>query len=84
MLHDSIEDQGHQISLDQIKDMFGETVYRIVRDCSDAIVTEEGGKRPPWKDRKTKYLAKIATKSQETLLVSCAEKLHHVRLRPYW
>lgn len=79
LLHDSIEDQGHKIDLDQVKEMFGETVHRIVLECSDAIVTQEGEEKPPWRERKTEYLAKIATKSQETLLVSCADKLHNAR-----
>ena len=30
LLHDIIEDQGHKIDLDQIKERFGETVQRIV------------------------------------------------------
>ena len=36
LLHDVIEDQGHKIDLDQIKERFGETVQRIVSECSDA------------------------------------------------
>lgn len=79
LLHDAVEDQGHKIDLEQIRDKFGETVYRIVRECSDAIVTEEGQEKPPWEERKKTYLGKIASKSQETLLVSCADKLHNAR-----
>ena len=30
LLHDSIEDQGHRIDLDQIREKFGDTVHRIV------------------------------------------------------
>ena len=79
LLHDSIEDQGHRIDLNEVRERFGETVERIVAECSDAIVTTKGEKKPPWKKRKEKYLAKIASKSQETLLVSCADKLHNAR-----
>lgn len=79
LLHDSIEDQGHKIGLDDIKERFGETVHRIVLECSDAVVTEEGQEKPPWKERKTAYLAKMSGKSRETLLVSCADKLHNAR-----
>ena len=79
LLHDSIEDQGHKISLEQIKDKFGGTVHRIVLECSDAIVTEEGEEKPPWKQRKTAYLKRIPHKSRETQLVSCADKLHNAR-----
>lgn len=79
LLHDSIEDQGHKISLDEIKERFGETVHRIVLECSDAVVTRKGEEKPPWQERKEKYLAEIASKSKETLLVSCADKLHNAR-----
>lgn len=79
LLHDAIEDQGHKISLDEIKGRFGDTVHRIVLECSDAIVTSEGEEKPPWRERKEKYLAAIGTKSQEALLVSCADKLHNAR-----
>ena len=79
LLHDAIEDQGHKINLDEIKARFGGTVHRIVLECSDAIVTSEGEEKPPWRERKEKYLAGIKTKSKETLLVSCADKLHNAR-----
>ena len=79
LLHDAIEDQGHKIDLDEIRAKFGDTVHRIVLECSDAVVTEEGQEKPPWKERKATYLSKIASKSKDTLLVSCADKLHNAR-----
>ena len=79
LLHDSIEDQGHKIGLEEIRDKFGDTVHRIVLECSDAVITEEGQEKPPWKERKKAYLAKMSGKSRETLLVSCADKLHNAR-----
>lgn len=33
--------------------------------------------KPPWKERKEAYLAKIGRKSLETLIISCADKLHN-------
>ena len=79
LLHDAIEDQGYKINLEQIREKFGETVHRIVLECSDAIVTEKNQKKPAWRERKRDYLAKIGSKSRETLLVSCADKLHNAR-----
>ena len=79
LLHDAVEDQGHKIDLAEIKDRFGERVHRIVRECSDAIVTEEGAEKRPWRERKEAYLRATATKSRDTLLVSCADKLHNAR-----
>jgi GTP pyrophosphokinase len=79
LLHDSVEDQGHKIGLEDIRERFGDTVHRIVLECSDSVVTEEGEQKPPWRARKEAYLAKMATKSRETLLVACADKLHNAR-----
>jgi len=79
LLHDSIEDQGAKIGLEDIREKFGDTVHRIVLECSDAIVTEKGQEKPPWRERKEAYLAGIASKSRETLIVSCADKLHNAR-----
>lgn len=79
LLHDAVEDQGHKISLEDIRERFGETVHRIVLECSDSEVTESGEEKPPWRERKETYLSKMATKSRETLLVSSADKLHNAR-----
>jgi len=79
LLHDAIEDQGEKIGLEEIRARFGDTVHRIVLECTDAVITEKGQKKPPWRERKEAYLTKIAEKSRETLLVSCADKLHNAR-----
>ena len=79
LLHDAIEDQGHKITLDEIRQRFGETVHRIVLECTDAVITAEGQNKPPWKERKEAYLARIPSNSRDTLLVSCADKLHNAR-----
>ena len=31
LLHDAVEDQGHKIGLEEIRERFGETVHRIVQ-----------------------------------------------------
>ena len=79
LLHDAVEDQGQRITLDEIQERFGETVHRIVYECSDAIVSSADQEKPPWRERKEKYLAAVASKSTETLIVSCADKLHNAR-----
>ncbi len=75
LLHDGPEDQGGEETLRDIRRRFGDTVAGIVADCSDTF--EEI--KPPWKARKLSYLEHLATASTETLLVSCADKLHNVR-----
>ena len=79
LLHDAIEDQGHRINLQEIRERFGDRVHDIVEDCSDAIIEEENQKKAPWRERKQAYVAKLRNKSRETLLVSCADKLHNAR-----
>jgi (p)ppGpp synthase/HD superfamily hydrolase len=79
LLHDAIEDQGHKIGLEEIREKFGDTVHRIVLECSDAVITEEDQDKPDWEERKKAYLTKIKHKSRETHLVSCADKLHNAR-----
>ena len=79
LLHDAIEDQGHQIDLEEIRRRFGDKVCEIVHDCSDAIIEEEHQKKAPWRERKKAFISKIKNKSRESLLVSCADKLHNAR-----
>jgi len=79
LLHDAIEDQGHQIDLEEIRNRFGDKVHEIVHDCSDAIIEEEHQKKAPWRERKEAFIGKIRDKCPESLLVSCADKLHNAR-----
>jgi (p)ppGpp synthase/HD superfamily hydrolase len=79
LLHDAIEDQGHKITLEEIRRRFGDTVHQIVHDCSDAIIEEEHQKKAPWRERKEAYISKIQHKPHESVLVACADKLHNAR-----
>ncbi len=81
LLHDTVEDQGGPPTLEEIKDNFGDDVARIVDECSD---TDEVPK-PPWLDRKRKYIDHLAEVGVDTLLVSVADKLDNARsmLRDY-
>jgi GTP pyrophosphokinase len=79
LLHDAIEDQGHQITLNEIRQRFGDTVHRIVCDCSDAEITEKNQEKAPWRKRKDAYISRIRNKPRESILVACADKLHNAR-----
>jgi len=81
LLHDAVEDQGGPPTLDEIRANFGEDVARIVDECSD---TDEKPK-PPWLDRKRKYIEHLAEVGDDTLLVLVADKLDNARsmLRDY-
>ncbi len=75
LLHDAVEDQGGQSTLDAIRARFGDTVADIVWGCSDTDVTP----KPPWRARKEAYIAHLEHASPSVLLVSCADKLHNAR-----
>lgn len=76
LLHDSVEDQGGQKTLEIIKQKFGNEVAEIVLECSDTDIVP----KPPWKERKTAYLNHLKeSNNQSVIFVSCADKLHNLR-----
>jgi len=75
LLHDAIEDQGGAATRDEICRRFGQHVADIVDGCTDS----ETVPKPPWRDRKEKYLAHLPTANASVRLVCAADKLHNVR-----
>jgi (p)ppGpp synthase/HD superfamily hydrolase len=75
LLHDAIEDQGGDATRQIIRRLFGDEVVAIVDGCTDAEVIP----KPPWRERKEKYIAHIGEASPSVLLVSAADKLHNAR-----
>ena len=73
LLHDAVEDQGGAKTLAIIKKKFGPKVAKIVDQCSDTTIEP----KPPWKERKIKYIQNIKNKTQDTLLVSLCDKYHN-------
>ncbi len=75
LLHDCVEDAGGAPTLEEIKANFGDDVARIVSECSDTDETP----KPPWRDRKSSYIAHLAEVGEDTILVSLADKLDNAR-----
>ncbi len=75
VLHDAVEDQGGEPTLEMIHEGFGDRVAGIVDACTDTDVTP----KPPWRERKERYVAHLAEVREDALLVSMADKLHNVR-----
>ena len=71
LLLDAVEDAGGPATLEEIRANFGEDVARIFEQCSD---TDEVPK-PPWLERKRRYIDLLADVGRDTLLVSVADKL---------
>ena len=78
LLHDAIEDQANGDAeglKNRIFKTFGEKVLAIVESCTDAEVIP----KPPWRERKERYIAHLAEASPSVLLVSASDKLHNAR-----
>jgi (p)ppGpp synthase/HD superfamily hydrolase len=81
LLHDAIEDQsanypgGANGLRADIRERFGDRVLGIVEGCTDSD-TEP---KPPWRERKARYIAHLAEGDASTRLVACADKLHNAR-----
>ena len=75
LLHDVIEDGGGDAARQEIRRRFGKRVVGIVDECTDAEVIP----KPPWRERKEKYIAHLGHASPKARLVSAADKLHNAR-----
>ena len=81
LLHDAVEDAGGKKRLLDIQRKFGPKVAKIVEGCTDSLAE----RKPPWLERKKKYVAHVRSAPIPTKLVSAADKLQNVRslLRNY-
>ena len=75
LLHDAIEDQGGERTRQEIRLTFGSEVAEIVEGCTDADVIP----KPPWRERKQRYLEQFRQATPEVRRVSLADKLHNAR-----
>lgn len=75
LLHDAVEDQGGDATLEEIRRRFGDRVAELVLACSDTLDTP----KPPWRGRKEDYIARIAEEPEDALLVTLADKVHNAR-----
>jgi GTP pyrophosphokinase len=76
LLHDAVEDQGGQETLDKIRRRYGKRVASIVAACSDTDTDQS--EKPPWYERKEAYVARLPTEPYSVRLVVAADKLHNV------
>ena len=75
LLHDVVEDCGGAPRLIEIRERFGDDVAKIVDGCTDTDETP----KPPWRERKEKYLKHLKHSDSPTRLVSASDKLHNTR-----
>jgi (p)ppGpp synthase/HD superfamily hydrolase len=75
LLHDVVEDCGGTPMLKEVRRRFGSRVAKIVDGCTDADTYP----KPPWRERKENYIARLREEDADTRLVSAADKLNNVR-----
>jgi GTP pyrophosphokinase len=75
LLHDVVEDCGGAPMLKEVRRRFGKHVAEMVDGCTDADTYP----KPPWRERKEKYIARLRNESVDTRLVSAADKLNNIR-----
>ena len=75
LLHDAIEDVEPVEEARAAVASFGERVLHIVEGCTDS----DTHPKPPWRERKDRYVAHVADAGASVLLVSAADKLHNSR-----
>jgi (p)ppGpp synthase/HD superfamily hydrolase len=75
LLHDAIEDITPIEEARAAVGHFGSEVLRIVEACSDS----DTHPKPPWRERKHRYIGHLAGADHAVLLVSASDKLHNAR-----
>lgn len=75
LLHDGPEDCEGRETLAEIRGLFGDRVAEIVAGCTDSMEDP----KPPWQERKSRYIEHLPTAGDSVLLVSLADKVHNVR-----
>jgi len=75
LLHDVVEDCGGAPMLKEVRRRFGSRVAEVVDGCTDADTIP----KPPWRERKERYIRHLKRADADTRLVSAADKLNNVR-----
>jgi len=75
LLHDAVEERGSLEFREAILVQFGERVASIVDACTESCTIP----KPPWRDRKLRYIEQMRHASPSVLRVSMADKLHNAR-----
>ena len=78
LLHDTVEDHGGLVRLEDVKQNFGANVARMVEGLTDSFVDDSGSKEP-WKERKEAYIMRLRREPLDVQLISAADKLYNAR-----
>lgn len=78
LLHDTVEDHGGMPRLREVESLFGPEVARMVAGLSDTFAEDHDSKEG-WEGRKTTYIARLRSESDDVLLISAADKLYNAK-----
>jgi (p)ppGpp synthase/HD superfamily hydrolase len=78
LLHDALEDCAEQITPADLERRFGAIVRALLEACTDTDAGYAGGQKPPWKERKVRYIEHVRA-SDVGYRVSLADKVHNAR-----
>jgi (p)ppGpp synthase/HD superfamily hydrolase len=76
LLHDVIEDCG--VSEAELEARFGGEVARAVRALSDVLEGDTPDRKSPWRERKTRFVARLAEVDARARLVAACDKLDNL------
>ncbi len=79
LLHDSLEDKPGEVTPALLAERFGPRVCEFVQLATDTPPDYTGGPKPPWRERKERYLEHVRRASPSTLRVTVADKVDNVR-----
>lgn len=76
LLHDVIEDCGVEDAT--LIELFGTEVARAVRALSDVLEGDTPEQKAPWRERKTRFVARLAGVDARARLVAACDKLDNL------
>jgi (p)ppGpp synthase/HD superfamily hydrolase len=76
LLHDVIEDCG--VADAELVARFGREVAGAVRALSDVLEGDTPERKAPWRERKTRFVARVATLDARARLVAACDKLDNL------
>jgi GTP pyrophosphokinase len=78
LLHDTVEDHGGLVRLEDVRQNFGSDVARMVEGLTDSFAADSD-KKEPWQHRKESYIERLRDEPADVQLISAADKLYNAK-----
>lgn len=76
LLHDTVEDTDY--TLEEVQQDFGGRVREYVDGVTEELV-DKNGEKLSWKERKHRYIKRLKSAPEGSLMVAAADKIHNMR-----